>query len=854
MLRNLKIKTRFFGNKIKQISLLELVSTQKGIYDLKVLILKRDYSNNIEKKVNSEKVLLNKLINKETKKNFQADFIFNENINLNKKPSNLELNLIVKEKEWKEIWNQKFNKYKKIGKYLPTISDRLFFSYLQERKLNLKSKYTFNNFLSSSKIVNYSFQTNKKVDINSLYKLLKSFFKTLKSLISVPILKITPENLKILLFYYVIPNKTILKAKQNYNKYIRKDDKLFKDTILRTKLIKIMSRYKMILFLSKWKENNNTIKLSNLNNKTSSLSIPLAYKIQESLLENTNLTNQEIEILRELGLSINNISEKEQRKLAIFSIKTVQYNLSKLIPFYKKLVTLLFETDFKLLLENNHLKNIKIFNSNHCIKINKILANNIFNKLSLNKELSIDKLTDTFDILNFRNNIDKEKKLIKISTIENNIEKLSLEINISKLQLEISPILNSLKISSLHKIVLELVLLYSELNSLKEKMKIQDLFKKNYKKDIVYSLTYLNKLVLFFIKLKKYQTVLAAKQKEFSNSNYNNFKFINFKIEGLEELNLENLEKFYNSYSNLKINRKNFNILQEKKEIYNYLNLPSITDILSLIKEQNFEFSEEPLIMNYSNPYGYKNANLLLIIALHSLYRAILIEHLNKTTKEEKIESEKDLQKKLLINDNYKSNVNELTLKDSLNKIRVHLVNLDHYNGTNESKKNLISKVESNNGTSLISLNKIKFKYLISFLEKIFNKSIELELIRLKYPAHNSNILAQILAISSNKLKFFTMMRKLLYNVNIKQPGVLKHNFNIIPSYLSGIKVRLGGRLSTENLIPRKTVKTYQIGSIARNKTNYRELSRITLKNKRGAYSFTVITSHIFNTNKKIKY
>ena len=429
-----------------------------------------------------------------------------------------------------------------------------------------------------------------------------------------------------------------------------------------------------------------------------------------------------------------------------------------------------------------------------------------------------------------------------------------IRVNISKFQLENSSILNNLKNPSLHNIVSELVLLYSELNLLKEKIKIQDLFKKNYKKDIVYSLIFLNKLVLFFIKLKKYNTVLVVKQKEFNQSKYDNLKILNFEIEGLEELNLENLEKFYNTYSNLKINRKNFHILQEKKEIYNYLNLPSITEILSLIKEQNFEFSEEPLIMNYSNPYAYKNANLLLIIALHSLYRAILIEHLNKTTKEEKIGSENYLQKKLSINDNYKFNVNELTLKDSLTKIKVHLESLDHYNNMNESKLNLLSKVESNNGSSLIDLNKIKFKYLISFLEKIFNKSIELELIRLKYPAHNSNILAQVLAISSKKLKFFTIIRKLLYNVNIKQPGVLKHNFNTIPSLLSGIKVRLGGRLSTEKLIPRKTVKTYQIGSIARNKTNYREQSRITLKNKRGAYSFTVITSHIFNTNKKIKY
>jgi len=851
MQSKLKIKTRFIENGIKLINPLELISIQKGLPKLEVVYLKRYYSDSI-KKVNKEEVLINKLSSKQAIDSSQDDFNFNKNINISKDSSNSELNFIIKEKEWKEIWNQKFNKYTIIGKYLPTISDRLFFSYLQERKLNLKSKYTFNNFLSSSKIINYSFQhTNKKVDLNSLYKLLKSFFKTLKSLISFPILKNTPNKLKILLFYYVIPNNSILKARKNYKNYIRKDDKLFKDTILRTKLIKIMSRFKMILFISKWKENNNKINLPNLNKKTNSLSIPFAYKIQESLLENTNLTNKKIEILKDLRLNITNITQTEQQ-IAIFNIKTIQYNLSKLIPFYKNLVTLLFEKDLNLFLDkNNHLKNIKL-NSNNCVEINKILANNLFNKLSLNNELNTNKLIENLDTLNIGIDIDKENKLMKVSSIETNIEK-SLEINISKLQLENSHILNSVTNSSVYQIAQELILIYSELKLLKEKIKNQDTFKKSYKKNIVYSLNFLNKLILFFIKLRNYKIILGAKQKEFSNSIYGNLENLNFDIEGLEELNLENLEKFYNSYSTFKINRNLKNILQEKKEIYNYLNLPSIKEVLTLIKEQNFDFSEEPLIMNYSNPYAYKNANLLLITALHSLYRAILIEDLNKINSDILV-SEK-CHTILPINKLDNFDVKELKLNDSL-KIREHLENLDYNMAACDTKKNLniLSNIESNNGSSLISLNKIKFKYLISFLEKIFNKKIELELIRLKYPAHNSNILAQVLAFSSKRLKFFTIMRKLLYNVNIKHPGFLKHKFNTIPSYLSGIKIRLGGRLSTENVIPRKTVKTYQIGSIARNKINYKDKTRITLKNKRGAYSFTVITSHIFNTNKKIKY
>lgn len=828
----LKLENRSLRNIIRfNTKILRIESLYKDLYYVGVLTLKRDYNNSIEQNIKIESL---------KKSSSTQDRKINHNsFNLKKNTSKLNLNFWIKEREWKEIWNTKFNKYQKIGRYLPTISDKLFFSYLQERKLNLKSKYTFNEFLTSSKIINYNFQdTNQKVDLNSLYKLLKSFFKTLKSLISFPILKYSPNKLKILLFYYVIPNKGILKTKRNYQNYIRKDGKLFKDTILRTKLIKIMARFKMILFISKWKENNNIIKLPNFNKKIKSLSIPLVYKVYDGLFENNNLTTQEKDILTKLELSKKDLTKKEQEKRPILSIKSIQYNLDKLIPFYKNLVSLLIEKDLKNLLDKtNHLKKIKTLNSNNSIEINKILVNHLLSKLSVNKDLSIEKLTDNLENLNIGINIEKENKSFRFSSIENN------------LQLVNSNTLNTLNKTSVY--TQELNLIYSELIQLKEKIRTQDILKNNYKKNIVNSLNFLNKLILFVIKLKKYRIKLAAKKKYISEPLYDN---LNFEIEGVEELNLENLEKFYHSYSNLIINRKFIDSIQPRKDIYKYLKLPTITEVISLIKEQKKDFNEEPLIMNYSNPYAYKNANLLLITALLSLYRAILIEYLNKT-KEKKIGSTNYLVNCYELDKIY---TNDLNLNGHFKNFREGIENLDQniFRGNNESEENIniLSNIKSNNGSSLISLNKMKFKYLISFLENMFNKTIELELIRLKYPAHNSHILAQVLGLSSKRLKFFIMMRKLLYTVNIKHPGGFKYNFNTIPSYLSGIKIRLGGRLSNEKLIPRKTVKTYQMGSIARNKINFKDQTRLTLKNKRGAYSFTVITSHIFNTNKKIKY
>jgi Mitochondrial ribosomal protein (VAR1) len=155
---------------------------------------------------------------------------------------------------------------------------------------------------------------------------------------------------------------------------------------------------------------------------------------------------------------------------------------------------------------------------------------------------------------------------------------------------------------------------------------------------------------------------------------------------------------------------------------------------------------------------------------------------------------------------------------------------------------------------TIISLNDKITHMLVSILESVFGKVVEVDIKKLKYPYHDSNMLSQILKTSSYRTTFRNMMKRILYTATINNPTNLirKQDFSVIPSFLSGIKVRLAGRIATQRVVPRFTVQAFQMGSLARGKINLAFTSRITQKNKRGVFSFTVTTGH-FIENKKIK-
>lgn len=192
---------------------------------------------------------------------------------------------------------------------------------------------------------------------------------------------------------------------------------------------------------------------------------------------------------------------------------------------------------------------------------------------------------------------------------------------------------------------------------------------------------------------------------------------------------------------------------------------------------------------------------------------------------------------------------------------------------------------------SFFNKNKNKLEKFSFILGKLFGKKIELNIIRLHFPFHDSTILSKILGSPNNssKYKFSRMIQNLLPRAVIRNPSartnslpLIQHvsedgeildnsksgitGFNLIldpndlfkntrekgdsgvtrlPSYLSGLSIRLGGRLLSQRIIPRYTVQFKQEGSLARGKVSFLESSRFTSKNKRGSYSFTISISHV---------
>jgi len=155
-----------------------------------------------------------------------------------------------------------------------------------------------------------------------------------------------------------------------------------------------------------------------------------------------------------------------------------------------------------------------------------------------------------------------------------------------------------------------------------------------------------------------------------------------------------------------------------------------------------------------------------------------------------------------------------------------------------------LNKYYSNN--NLLKNNNEKLQSLCLNLSKIYKKPVELELDRLHYPYYDSNILSKMIGIISNIVKLRFIIKKLFTIAKIKKTNKIINNNSILPSYLSGLKIRVAGRLLTQRVVPRLTVKTIQRGTLARGKAHFVDSARFSNKNKRGSFSITVTMGHIF--------
>jgi len=101
-------------------------------------------------------------------------------------------------------------------------------------------------------------------------------------------------------------------------------------------------------------------------------------------------------------------------------------------------------------------------------------------------------------------------------------------------------------------------------------------------------------------------------------------------------------------------------------------------------------------------------------------------------------------------------------------------------------------------------------------------------------------------ATLSNKDTSSPMAMPLQRNTSINVKKVIP---NLVHSNISGIRLKLGGRLEKTPIIPRKSSEEVLIGNMSRRSTSFKNTSKLTYKNNKGAYSITVSTSFYNHTN-----
>ena len=166
-----------------------------------------------------------------------------------------------------------------------------------------------------------------------------------------------------------------------------------------------------------------------------------------------------------------------------------------------------------------------------------------------------------------------------------------------------------------------------------------------------------------------------------------------------------------------------------------------------------------------------------------------------------------------------------------------------HYSEDNCS----INKLQNN--SMFLNIYNQKLNILSQLLSKIFNKPVQLELIRLHYPFYDPNIIVNLLSYLSENIKIRRLLGKIYKSALITKPtaNLQRKRFSVIPGYLTGLTIKFAGRFPTQKIVPRKTVKTDKIGSLARKKAVLVETARFSNKNRRGSFSISVSTGLYLN-------
>jgi hypothetical protein len=344
------------------------------------------------------------------------------------------------------------------------------------------------------------------------------------------------------------------------------------------------------------------------------------------------------------------------------------------------------------------------------------------------------------------------------------------------------------------------------------------------------------------------------------------------------------------SNTNLNVNLSSDNNKSEsdKKNIYLINSLRRFTNIMtkfnpSIANSQTifYHFKKSNKVITYPFIYASKIIILTFLtmgcLISRPVFKIVYTKQRNRLNEDFKVEVNKKIIIQLFYYVKYKSNFSSfrnLLLKLFANPdIMAQNYKIDSYLN-NADKTNLKSNNNTINKTDLIrTLTQIKifnsskgffarfpnkFQSLAMYLTNLFGSEVQLDLIRLYKPHFDSNILVQDLNLKSYDNRFFGVVTNLFNNTYIKHrlTKMVKDSepdektFRALTplsnAYLTGVKVRLGGRSFQQRIVARQTVQEIQRGSLSNTQYKFKQTARFTGKVKRGSYSFTVTLGHTF--------
>jgi hypothetical protein len=125
----------------------------------------------------------------------------------------------------------------------------------------------------------------------------------------------------------------------------------------------------------------------------------------------------------------------------------------------------------------------------------------------------------------------------------------------------------------------------------------------------------------------------------------------------------------------------------------------------------------------------------------------------------------------LLKEKNLKKEIKFLSNPSLLNDSSSYPLSFINYKKNNQTPSLNLIKGSLFSYESYFTLFKPYLENFSLILGTIFNKKVELEIVKLQFPFHDSQILAQILGINANKYNFTLMVKKILQLSHLKNPS-----------------------------------------------------------------------------------